>query len=41
VLQAAVAIWKEYRAGDELRRKSIATRLEAQRWKAFGEVAGG
>jgi hypothetical protein len=36
VLQAAVAIWKEYRAGDELRRKSIATRLEAQRWKAFG-----
>ena len=37
---AAVAIWKEYRAGDELRRKSIATRLEAQRWKAFGEVAG-
>ena len=41
VLQAAVAIWKEYRAGDELRRKSIATRLEAQRWKAFGEVAAG
>lgn len=40
VLQAAVAIWKDYRAGDDLRRKSIATQLEAQRWKAFGEVAG-
>lgn len=40
VLEAATAIWKEYRAGDQLRRQSITTRLEAQRWKAFGEVPG-
>jgi len=34
-----IAIWKEWRSADAGRRSQIATRLEAQRWKSFSDIA--
>jgi hypothetical protein len=38
VLDGALAIWQEYHKADQLRRQAITNRIEAQRWKPFGEV---
>lgn len=38
IMEGGVEIWKEYRHGDELRRQSISTRLEAQKWLRFEQV---
>ena len=39
LMQGLGAIWTAHRQGNELQRKAIATRLEAQRWKSFAEVS--
>lgn len=33
-----LTIWKEVRRADEVRRQSITSRIEAQRWRPFAEV---
>src|SRR3954451_4090405 len=38
VLDGALAIWQEYHRADQLRRQAITNRIDAQRWKPFGEV---
>ena len=38
VLDGALAIWQEYHKADQLRRQAITNRIDAQRWKPFGEV---
>ena len=38
VLDGALAIWQEYHKADLLRRQAITNRIDAQRWKPFGEV---
>jgi hypothetical protein len=35
----SIAIWREWRGAGAARRREIATRIEAQRWKAFAEIA--
>lgn len=39
VVDGAVLIWKTWREGDAEERRQIATRLEAQRWKPFADIA--
>lgn len=38
--EAASVLWKTWREGRELRRQAVSTRIGAQRWRAFGDVAG-
>jgi hypothetical protein len=38
LIDGGIKIWQEFRRGDEQRRKAVATRVEAQRWRAFAEV---
>jgi hypothetical protein len=38
LIEGGIAIWKEYRRGNELRRASISARIEQQRWRAFTEL---
>jgi hypothetical protein len=37
-IEAGVAIWQEYRRADEVRRQTIASRIEATRWRDYAEV---
>jgi hypothetical protein len=37
-IDAGVEIWKEYRRADEVRRQTIASRIEATRWRDYAEV---
>ncbi len=37
---AASMLWKTWREGQELRRQAVSTRIGAQRWRAFRDVAG-
>jgi hypothetical protein len=37
-IEAGVEIWKEYRRADEVRRQTIASQIEAQRWLPYAEV---
>lgn len=41
LIEGAVEIWKERNRGDELRRATIATRLEAQKWRRFADIPAG
>ena len=38
LIEGGIAIWKEFRRADELKRHTIATRIEAQRWRAFAAI---
>ena len=38
--EAAATLWKTWREGRELERQAISTRIEAQRWRRFGEASG-
>lgn len=38
--EAASVLWKTWREGRELRREAVSARVGAQRWRAFGDVAG-
>jgi hypothetical protein len=37
-IQAGVEIWQEYRRADEVRRQTIASQIEATRWRDYAEV---
>jgi hypothetical protein len=37
---AGIAIWREYRSGDEARRKEIKQELESLRWPQFTAPGG-
>jgi hypothetical protein len=37
-IEASVEIWKEYRRADEVRRQTIASQIEATRWRDYAEV---
>ena len=39
LFQGGMTIWKEWRGVSTERRKQITTRIEAQRWKPFAEIA--
>ena len=41
LMDAGVAIWAEYNRADEVRRASIAARVEAQRWQPYAKVEAG
>jgi hypothetical protein len=41
LFEGGLAIWKEWRGVSTERRKQITTRIEAQRWKPFAEIAPG
>lgn len=38
LIDGGLAIWKEFRRADEVRRQTIASRIEAQRWRPFREI---
>lgn len=38
LLDGGIEIWKEFRRGDQERRNAVATRVKAQRWRAFADV---
>jgi hypothetical protein len=40
LIDAGIAIWKEYRRGDELRRKTLMTQIGALRWQSFAAIQG-
>jgi hypothetical protein len=37
-IEAGVEIWEEYRRADEVRRQTIASQIEATRWRDYAEV---
>jgi hypothetical protein len=37
-IEAGVEIWREYRRADEVRRQTIASQIEATRWRDYAEV---
>lgn len=39
LIDGAVSIWKEWKAGKAARRKAIETQLQAQRWRAFADIS--
>lgn len=39
LIEGGITIWKEFRRGDELKRQTISTRIEAQRWRTFADAA--
>lgn len=39
VAEATSVLWKTWREGRELRREAVSTRIGAQRWRAFGDLA--
>lgn len=38
LIDGGIAIWKEHRRGDEVRRQGIATRIETYHWRRFDEI---
>jgi hypothetical protein len=38
LIDSAMTIWQEWRGAKQLRRKTIRTQIEAQRWRAFGDL---
>jgi hypothetical protein len=38
LIEGGITIWQEFRSGDALKRQTISTRIEAQRWPAFVDV---
>jgi hypothetical protein len=38
LIDGGIAIWKEYRRGNELRRATLRAQLEPHRWRAFTEL---
>jgi hypothetical protein len=38
LIEAGVDIWQEYRRADEVRRQTIASQIEATRWRDYAEV---
>jgi hypothetical protein len=38
LIDGGIAVWKEYRRGNELRRATLRAQLEAQHWRAFAEL---
>jgi hypothetical protein len=38
LIEGGIAVWKEYRRGNELRRATLRAQLEQHKWRAFTEL---